>query len=137
MSDRHITKTLATCAPTEFLYQTNRIRKSVETWLHDTGILNIRKNKPNIPDNATEEEKRKAVSDQIHRNLSDMLDNILDKHPKETLNLLALLCFVEPENIDEYPVKEYLKAIASLIDDDDVISFFTSLARLDRTGILH
>ena len=87
-------KNLANCKPTEFLKQTNRIRKVAEKWIGDTGILDIRKNKPVFPENATEEEKTKLLQEQVKKNLSDMLDAILDKHPEETLELMALLCFV-------------------------------------------
>ena len=56
-------KTLVNCKPSEFLKQTNRIKKSAEKWLTDTDILNIRKRLPAleiIPETATPEE-RKAI----------------------------------------------------------------------------
>jgi hypothetical protein len=39
-------KNLANCKPSEFLSQTNKIRKSVEKWLKLTDIINIRKRIP-------------------------------------------------------------------------------------------
>jgi hypothetical protein len=47
-------KNLANCKPSEFLKQTNRIRKSVSKWLTDTDIANIRKRMPNIKDDASD-----------------------------------------------------------------------------------
>ena len=41
-------KNLANCKPTEFLRQTNRIRKYVAQWLDMTGILDIRKDMPEV-----------------------------------------------------------------------------------------
>ncbi len=49
-------KTLSNCKPSEFLKQTNRIRKAVERWLTDTDIANIRKRQPikeMVPDGAS------------------------------------------------------------------------------------
>lgn len=135
-------KTLATCKPSEFLRQTNRIKKSVEKWLTDTDILNIRKRLPALemmPKGASEEERKavfernkKAAEDQAKKNISAMLDAILEDHPDETLELLGLCCFVEPEHIDDYMITDYLTAFNSLISDRAVIDFFISLASLAR-----
>lgn len=135
-------KTLATCKPSEFLRQTNRIKKSAEKWLTDTDILNIRKRLPAleiVPRDASEEERkavfernRRTAEEQAKRNISAMLDAILEDHPDETLELLGLCCFVEPENIDDYTMSDYLTAFNSLITDRAVIDFFTSLASLAR-----
>lgn len=133
-------KTLATCKPTEFLKQTARIKKSVERWLTDTDILNIRKRLPvleMVPRDGTDEEKKAAYErnkklseEQAKKNISAMLDAILEDHPEETLEVLALCCFVEPEHIDDYIMSDYLIAFNTLISDSAVISFFTSLASL-------
>lgn len=133
---KRITKTLANCKPSEFFRQTNRIRKTAAKWLEATDILNIRKRPmPELMEDATEDEKKKAIAEQVKRNLNDMLDAILEQHPDETLELLALMCFVEPKDVDEYPVMDYLSAITALIGDESVISFFTSLVRLANSGI--
>lgn len=133
-------KTLATCKPSEFLKQTNRIKKSVEKWLTDTDILNIRKRLPAlemVPADASEydrkmifESNKRRTEEQAKKNVSAMLDSILEEHPDETLELLALCCFIEPEHADEHTVAEYLTAFNSLIQDRAVIDFFTSLASL-------
>lgn len=138
-------KNLANCTPREFLFQTNKIRKSVERWLKVTDVINIRKNVPKliIPDDATAEETAEAMDKHrqdlraaAKRNIADMLDSIMEEHPDETLELLALLCFVEPDEVNDYKVSEYLKNITEIMNDEDVLSFFTSLTRLGQTGIL-
>lgn len=126
-------KNLANCKPSEFLQQTNRIRKSVSKWLTDTDILNIRQRMPKIADDATEEERKKAMEGQAKENLNLMLDAILEEHPEETLELLALLCFVEPKDVDKHSVTEYLESFEELISNKAVLSFFTSLMRLANT----
>lgn len=140
-------KNLANCKPSEFLKQTNRIKKAVEKWLTDTDILNIRKNMPEIEEikpNASAEEAKNIVAlnkerakVQAKSNLSKMFDAIFEEHPDETLELIALLCFVEPEHVDDYPISDYLEAIADMISNESVIGFFTSLVRLGQINILN
>jgi hypothetical protein len=62
-----------------------------------------------------------------------ILDAVMDEHPDETLNLLALMCFVEPEHVDDHTMSEYFEAFTELINNEAVIGFFTSLARLAET----
>lgn len=132
-------KNLANCKPSEFLRQTILIKKSVERWLTDTDILNIRRRQAVLVQadrDASVEEKRRVgeennrrTSKQTRENLSDMLDAILEEHPDETLELLALVCFVDPAHVDDHSMEEYLTAISELLDSKAVTDFFTSLAR--------
>ena len=126
-------KNLANCGPREFLRQTAKIRHAVEKWLTLTDIMNIRKRLPELPQDMPEDEKRDKVLEQAKINVGLMLDAIMDKYPDETADLLAMLCFVEPEDVDNYPMSEYLAAINDMIANEDVVRFFTSLARLART----
>lgn len=128
-------KNLANCKPSEFLRQTNKIRKSVDKWLTLADIKNIRKNTPEIPEDATKEVRQELMFKQGKENLNKMLDNILDKHPDETLELLALLSFVEPEDVDNYSVSEYLASFNELIGNKEVVSFFGSLMQLANVTI--
>ena len=123
-------KNLANCKPSEFLRQTNKIRKSVDKWLKLTDIKNIRKNVPEIPSDLSTEEKQELMFEQGKKNLNAMLENILEVHPDETLELLALLCFVEPEDVDNHTVTEYLSSFNEIINNKEVIDFFGSLMRL-------
>lgn len=139
-------KTLTNCKPSEFLRQTNRIRKAVSNWITATDIENIRKRKPvyeTVPATATAEERAavilrnaEAEKRQVRENLMAILDSIMEEHPDETLEILALCCFIEPAEADDHTVGEYLTAFSELISDEAVLSFFISLERLDQTGIL-
>ena len=141
-------KNLATCKPSEFLKQTNRVRKSAEKWLKKTNIMGIRSRKveglETVPSDADfdvihEIRKRNAekIAAQQRKNFSDILTAAMEECPDETLELLALLCFVEPENVDDHKVSYYLSNLTDILSDKDVLSFFTSLAQLGQTGILN
>lgn len=119
-------KTLANCTPREFLAQTNKIRKSVASWLELTKVLEIRKRLP-------EDMKDKAlVEKQIKSNTTAILDAILEEHPEETAELLGLLCFVDPEDLDNHRMTEFLGAVAEILNSQEVLDFFISLARLEN-----
>lgn len=140
-------KTLANCTPREFLKQTSLIRKSISKWLKDTDIINIRKRMPElrkITKEMSEDERtaafnenKKAVEAQSLENLNDILDAVMDRYPDETLEVMALICFVEPSKVDDYPMTEYLKSLTEILTDDTVMSFFTSLAQLGKSNILN
>lgn len=129
-------KNLANCKPSEFLVQTNKIRKSVEKWLKLTDIPNIRKNVPPVKEGQTKEERKAELAKASKENLNKIFDAVLEEHPQETLELLGLLCFVEPENVDDYPVSFYIQNFNEIVSDEAVIGFFTSLMSLDQRGIL-
>lgn len=128
-------KTLANCNPREFLKQTAKIRRQAEDWLRKTRILQIREKQPTITDDMTEEEKKEAMRRQVQANLSEMLDSMLDQYPDETAELLGLLCFIEPEDLDGVEFKQILRAVTEIINDKDVLDFFISLMRLGQTNI--
>ena len=128
-------KNLATCKPSEFVKQTNRIRKAAEAWLKATEIPQIRADLPEIPKDMPEEEARKMIADAARRNFGRILDAIMDKHPAETLELLALCCFVEPKDVDDHDMSEYLDCVSDIIGNESVLRFFTSLIRLGQTNI--
>lgn len=120
-------KNLANCTPKEFMVQTRLIKQAVEKWLTDTDILNIRKNMPDLPDDIDADEKKKRLEKQARKNLSKILDAVMVDHPDETVELLGLLCFVPPGEVDNYPMSYYMESIAELLDDKAVWGFFTSL----------
>lgn len=130
-------KNLANCKPSEFLKQTNLIRKSVANWIKVTDIMNIRRRKPDftgIPE--SDHDARAAVMEaQTRENLNAILESMLEEHPDETLEILALVCFVDPKDVDKHSVTEYLDSITEIISNKSVLNFFTSLARLDQKPI--
>lgn len=135
-------KNLATCSPLEFLRQTNLIRRSAEKWMKHTDIMNIRKRLPKleiVPMGASQEEKEAIVKRnaeasraQVQENLNEILTNIMEKYPEETVELLALACFVEPSAANEYPMTYYMRHLNELINDEVVMGFFISLVRLGQ-----
>lgn len=129
-------KNLANCKPSEFLVQTNKIRKSVAKWLTETEILEIRKRVPKYTEGMDKEERAEVRKEQMRKNLSAIFDAVLEDHPAETLEIIALACFVEPEHVDDHPMSLYLQNIGEIIADESVLSFFTSLASLGNSGIL-
>lgn len=138
-------QTLASCTMTEFLKQTNRIRRKVSDWLDLTDSANILRRKPELitlRESMTQEERQEAFDEnakrareQTKKNWMDVLDAVMERHPEETVEILGLCCFVEPEHIDDYPVREYLKCFTELINDQAVLGFFTSLMLLMNTNI--
>jgi hypothetical protein len=139
-------KHLANCDALDFLRQTNKIRKAVEGWLKATKIMDIRKNMPKldpITDDMDEAQKAKITEknrvktkEQIKKNMSAILDAALDENAEKTLEVLALMCFVEPQDANSHKATEYIKAFGEMIADEDVLDFFTSLMRLEQKGIL-
>lgn len=128
-------KNLANCKPSEFLRQTVKIKKAAEKWLKLTDIMNIRRNVPELPKDMPIVEKNKRLAEIGRENVSKMFDAIAEKHPDETMELLALCCFVEPENVDDHEIAEYLDSFAELIANESVRNFFTSLMNLGLINI--
>lgn len=129
-------KNLANCTPREFIRQTAKIRRSVQEWLTLTDIHNIRKRMPDLKDSMSVDEKRDALKTTASRNINAILDAILEDHPDETIDLLGLCCFIEPEDLDNHTTEELLGAMSEMLGSEAVVRFFTSLVRLVQTGIL-
>ena len=124
-------KTLANCSDVEFLRQTNRIRKYAEKWLKDTKIFEIRTRKlPEPPSDMTDDEKKQWYRDKAKNRLDEMLDAALDTHAEQTVGLLRLICFIEPDDPTGVKMPQLLGAATQMMNDGDVLDFFTSLGRL-------
>lgn len=139
-------KNLANCKPSEFFKQTLRIKRNVEKWLTSDDIKEIRSRKidfEEILDTMTPQEQgevmlrnQKKTEEMAMNNFMDILEVMLDKKFDETLAVLALCCFVEPQNVDDYEMDDYLGSIADLISNPNVLRFFVSLAQLGQKNIL-
>lgn len=133
------------CKPTEFLSQTMKIKRVAEKWLKDTDIMNIISQKAKlieITEKMTDDEKHevdeknKELSIEIFKKkASEIFDAIFEKDPSGTLELLALSCFVDPENVDDHTMDEYFVALTEMLNDDSVINFFISFIRLANRPI--
>ena len=136
-------KNLATCKPSEFVAQTAKIRVAVANWLDVIELFKIRNTQPAyrfLPKDATQEqraavilENAKIKKEQTTKNLNLILDNMLAKHPQETMEVLALCCFVEPAEIDNYTMDQYLECIMDMFENKTVLRFFSLLAQLEQT----
>lgn len=132
-------KNLANCTPSEFIKQTVRLKDVVPKWIDATQILKIRSIKPKfiaVPNDATKEEKAEIekenadiLNKQVISNLSKMIDNMFVECPQETLEVLALSCFVEPENVDDHTMDEYMCCIEEMLQAKSVVNFFSLLAQ--------
>lgn len=141
MADKERLKTLATCTPTEFLKQTARIVGAAERFLNVTEIMSIREREPegieavtpDMPDEEIKELFKRNVrrkKEQALKNAKDMLLAACVKDPDATVSLLALCCFVEPEDADKHPMSMYMDAVTELLACESVADFFTSFIGL-------
>lgn len=136
-------KNLATCKPSEFVAQTAKIRTAVANFLDVNEFFKIKNSRPVyrfIPDNATPEQKSQLIlenaeikRDHAVKSFNLLLDNMLSKHPKETLEILALCCFVDPSEVDEHPMDEYFDCLMDILQSKTVMRFFSLLAQLDQS----
>lgn len=125
-------RTIANLNGVEFLRAINRARYAVEKLLTVTDVAKIRKNVPKLTGKETPEEKKEKERAQAKKNLSDMLDSLLETHPEETYECIMALCVLddgeEPDGI------EIMAAAFSLISDKRVLDFFMQLVKLGRLG---
>lgn len=133
------------CVPTEFVKQTMKIKRAVSQWLEKTEIFEIFSKEADLiklTDDMSEEEretafkKNKELSNKLVREkISDIFDALFEKDPSGTLEVLALSCFVNPEDVDTHTMDEYFTALTEMLNDDSVINFFISFIRLANRNI--
>lgn len=117
-------KNLANCTPREFMVQTVKMRNTVEKWLNETGIPEIRKRMPEGYDSMTEAEKKDALAKQSQQNLGDMMWAAMEKDLDGTLEVLGLVTFSDAAADDAPPMPEYFDAIIEMMGNEAVRSFF-------------
>ena len=124
-------KTIANLTGAEFLRAINRTRHAVEKLMAVTGVMKIRKNVPTFTGNETAEERAAMERAQVKKNLNDMLDSLLETHPKETYECIMALC-VREEGEPEPDGIELIMAAFSLIGDKRVLDF---LVQVGKSGL--
>ena len=138
-------KTLANCTDEEFLRQTYAIYEAVEKWLTVTDIANIRKRLPAyeiIPKDADEETKKEINArneelkvEQVSKNTRAILKACMEDHPEETVKIIRMCCFVDPSD-NSRKITFYMNAFNEMLNDPDVLNFFTSLVNMaQRFGL--
>lgn len=130
-------KNLANCTPSEFIAQTAKLKDAVVDLSNKVNFTEIRARQPEfkVVDRKMTAEQKKAVIEenallfkkQATKNLFDMLDGMLVQYPQETLKVLALSCFVEPSEVDNYTMDDYFGNIMDMIEAKNVLRFFTFL----------
>lgn len=137
-------KNLATCTPSEFFKQAVKVKRAAEKWMKDVNFLEIRARFPElvkIEKDMSPEEKEKAFKENRARvkkagieNAMEIFENAFDKHEDETLAILGYCFFIEPEEVNNYQIRDYLRGITDILSDPEVIDFFTSVGQLGLTN---
>lgn len=140
-----MSKNLANCTPDEFLDQSFLIMDAAEKFMKVNDILGIRGRKveglQEIPKDNEEEadrirrENAKKITAQRMKNVKDLLTSMMHTHKSETLELLALSCFIDPADVNNYTMAYLLRNVGEIISNQDMLAFFTSAAQLEQTGI--
>lgn len=140
-----MSKNLANCTPDEFLDQSFLIMNAAEKFMKVNDILGIRSRKveglQEIPTDNEEEadrvrrENAKKITAQRMKNVKDLLTSMMHTNKSETLELLALSCFIDPADVNNYTMPFFLRNVGEMISDQDVLAFFTSLGMVEQTGI--
>ena len=125
-------RTIANLNGVEFLRAINRTRHAVEKLMKVTDVLNIWKKNPAFKGDETPEQKHEMQRNQIKKNLNDILDTLLEKHPEETYECIMALC-VRDEGEPEPDGIELVMAAFNLISDKRVVDF---LLQLGKSGLI-
>ena len=125
-------RTIANLNGVEFLRAINRTRHAVEKLMKVTDVLNIWKKNPAFKGDETPEQKHEMQRNQIKKNLNDILDTLLEKHPEETFECIMALC-VRDEGEPEPDGIELVMAAFNLISDKRVVDF---LLQLGKSGLI-
>ena len=122
-------KTIANCTPAEFLAQSWRIYKDVRDLLMDVDAASIRKKQPKLSGKETVEERNALIHEQAKANLLEILQAMLEKHPQETAKVMGLLCFIPEEELDNHSGIELLVPVMEILQNEEIVRFFSSLAK--------
>ena len=125
-------RTIANLNGVEFLRAINRTRHAVEKLMKVTDVLNIWKKNPAFKGDETQEQRHEMQRNQIKKNLNDILDTLLEKHPEETFECIMALC-VRDEGEPEPDGIELVMAAFNLISDKRVVDF---LLQLGKSGLI-
>lgn len=122
-------KTLANCTPVEFLRQTNKIRRECSGLLKKSGVLEIRKRRPELTGDETEEELKEKNLAQAKENLDAMLDALLDTDAESTAHLLRLMCIFEPGEEEELTGMDLIQVGLEVLSSKTAVNFFSFLMK--------
>lgn len=124
-------RTIANLSGVEFLRAINRTRHAVEKLMKTTDVLSIWRKNPAFTGKETSEEKQEMARNQIKKNLDEMLDSLLEKHPEVTMECIMAMCVKDAGESDPDGI-ELVMAAFSLISDKRVLDF---LLQLGKSGL--
>jgi uncharacterized protein YabN with tetrapyrrole methylase and pyrophosphatase domain len=128
-------KTIAALKGADFLRACNRVRYAAQEMLSETKVLEIRKHMPKLTEDMTEAQRKAAMEKQSKKNISDMLDRLLEEKPEETYKFLeSVILHEEGEELDGI---DLMCAAMELVSDPKVVDFLSRLTRLvlPNTGV--
>ena len=123
-------KTIAKLDGPAFLRRCNKIRHEAYALVKDTGVMRIRERMPEFTGKETKEEREAMLNEQAKKNVSDMLDALLDEHAEQTVEVLKIMCVPEDgEDINAMDGIDIATAGLEIISAPKVMDFFVSLVR--------
>lgn len=120
-------KNLANCNPIEFTLQGYKVIEAAKDLLTESKVLDIRNKKPKFTGNETEEEKAHKYREQAKKNIFEMLGVLMRDNPEKTAKVLGLMCFIEPDDIENHKGIELLAPATELLASREVLDFLFSL----------
>lgn len=121
-------KTIAMLKGADFLRACNKARYAAQEMLSETKVLEIRKRMPILNVNMTAEERNAALEAQSKKNISDMIDRLLEEKPEETYKFLESVIITEDgEELDGI---DLMCAAMELVSNHKVIDFLSRLTKL-------
>lgn len=125
-------KTIATLRGPEFLRACNRVRYAVEKFAKETNVMDLRKVMPVITEDMDDEQRMDAIREQSKKNISAMLDRVLEEKPEATYDLLCAL--MVNDTGEELDGVDLITAALEILSNKKVLDFLLQLARSVQTG---
>lgn len=126
-------KTIATLKGPEFLRACNRVRYAVEKFAKETNVMDLRKVMPVITEDMDDDQRMDAIREQSKKNISAMLDRVLEEKPEATYDLLCAL--MVNDTGEELDGVDLITAAMEILSNKKVLDFLLQLARSVQTGI--
>lgn len=121
------TNNMANCPQSKFMKHAYTLRADVEEFVKLTGIAKIRAEKPDLSDDMTEEEKKKAITAHIHQKWDRILAACFGDNAEKSYEIMGKMCFTDTETIKALKPYELNNLALLLLSNERIIDFFTSL----------
>ena len=118
-------KHFANCNIEEFITQAQAFRAPFAEWLEKTGIPELRKRMPDLPEDMPQADKVRAIAEQNVVNMGDIFAAAIEADPEGTRRLLCLATFTDPADFASHTFVEYMRAVNEMFASEEVRGFFT------------